>query len=415
MSWQITKRVWDSTSHLKTTEKLMLLALAEHADELGVCWPAYDTLARMTGLNRRSTIRVVAALETNGAIWVRPGAGRGCSNHYLVAAGLDQEQIAHILHTHPALRLALPAALTAAAVVSHRQPGPAKGGSHNTVYAAGAEEKVSFPAGNGVIPDQNGAGSDTLFPVEKVLSVTKNDLAATLNGVKSGPNGVSGNTRTIEPSRNQKELLISGSTQTGSTSTSPTSTGSSPAGPAQIKLAQTDLTSASPAQTGSSPAGPTQARLTQTGPALAGSALTDPGPTVPTPPPPAGKRAAPAASRTSAYQPLVEALAAACRYDLDLISRAERAELERDARKMAELGYSPADLEGFGRWWYQSDWRGKQNQAPSLKNVRTMLSQFKQKGTPNAQISSARPTRAAGLGQWSPDELAGLRGPAGRA
>lgn len=82
---------------------------------------------------------------------------------------------------------------------------------------------------------------------------------------------------------------------------------------------------------------------------------------------------------------------------------------------MADLGYTPADLEDFGRWWYQSDWRGKQNQAPSLKNVRTMLSQFKQKGTPNAQISSNRPTRAAGLGQWSPDELAGLRGPAGRA
>lgn len=37
MAWQVTKRIWDSPSQLKPTEKLMLLALAEHADEVGVC------------------------------------------------------------------------------------------------------------------------------------------------------------------------------------------------------------------------------------------------------------------------------------------------------------------------------------------------------------------------------------------
>lgn len=350
MAWQVTKRIWDSPSQLKTTEKLMLLALAEHADHLGVCWPAYDTLARMTGVNRRSAIRIVAALEARGAVWVQEQAGRGHCNRYLVTAGLGQEQIVHILHTHPSLKLDLPAAIAAAAAVSRSQPEPGKSASRNTLYPAGPEEKVLFATGNGVISGRNGASADTIYQAKKVLSETRNGVTADPNGVKSDQNGVTGNTRTIEPSKNDKESFVSG-----------------------------------PAQPGPTPNGQTN---------------------------PAGRQTAPVAARSPAFQPLVEALAAACRYDLNLISRAERAELERDARKMVELGYTPADLERFGRWWYASDWRGKQNQAPTLKNVRTMLSQFKQKGASNAHNS---PARATGLGQWSLDELAGLRGPAGRA
>lgn len=60
----------------------------------------------------------MAALEARGAIWMQEGAGRGPPNRYLIATGLGQEQITHILHTHPSLKLDLPAVIAAAAAVS---------------------------------------------------------------------------------------------------------------------------------------------------------------------------------------------------------------------------------------------------------------------------------------------------------
>lgn len=76
----------------------MLLALAEKADENGICWPwfdtSYETLADMTGVQRRSAIRLVDSLCETGYLIKIEVVGRGKSNYFLVAIGLDQDQIA---------------------------------------------------------------------------------------------------------------------------------------------------------------------------------------------------------------------------------------------------------------------------------------------------------------------------------
>jgi hypothetical protein len=47
---------------------LVLLALAEHADEAGVCWPSLSRLAARAEVDRRTVTRCLAALEARGLL-----------------------------------------------------------------------------------------------------------------------------------------------------------------------------------------------------------------------------------------------------------------------------------------------------------------------------------------------------------
>lgn len=60
-------RVWDET-RFKGTDLLVLLCLADHANDDGICWPAYDRLAARARCSRRQAIRCVENLIAEG--WV---------------------------------------------------------------------------------------------------------------------------------------------------------------------------------------------------------------------------------------------------------------------------------------------------------------------------------------------------------
>lgn len=49
-------------------EKLVLLVLANHANEKGFCWPSYATLARECSMDRRSVMRVMVKLKASGLV-----------------------------------------------------------------------------------------------------------------------------------------------------------------------------------------------------------------------------------------------------------------------------------------------------------------------------------------------------------
>lgn len=71
-------RVWDET-HFKGTDLLILLCLADHANDDGICWPSYDRLALRARCTRRQAIRCLERLISEG--WVsragRKPVGRG--------------------------------------------------------------------------------------------------------------------------------------------------------------------------------------------------------------------------------------------------------------------------------------------------------------------------------------------------
>lgn len=104
MAWQVSKRVWDSVKTkgdkkkgIDASERLMLLALADKADEDGICWPKYDTsyqtLGDLVGVNRRSAMRLADNLAKVGHIWKSETAGRGHSNIFIVTIGLSGDEV----------------------------------------------------------------------------------------------------------------------------------------------------------------------------------------------------------------------------------------------------------------------------------------------------------------------------------
>lgn len=59
---------WVFDLELPPTPKLVLLVLADHADDQGFCFPGADTIARRASVSPRTLTRVLASLEENGFI-----------------------------------------------------------------------------------------------------------------------------------------------------------------------------------------------------------------------------------------------------------------------------------------------------------------------------------------------------------
>ncbi len=51
-----------------STQKFILVALADSADDFGICWPSYDTIGKKCSIARRSVIRSINALVEQGLI-----------------------------------------------------------------------------------------------------------------------------------------------------------------------------------------------------------------------------------------------------------------------------------------------------------------------------------------------------------
>ena len=70
-------------------EKLVLLALAEHADDAGVCYPGANRLGKRCNLARTTVVGHVNTLERAGLLKkearVDPETGRTTSNRYFLA------------------------------------------------------------------------------------------------------------------------------------------------------------------------------------------------------------------------------------------------------------------------------------------------------------------------------------------
>lgn len=106
MSWETSKRVWENVPPSVTkNERLALLALAERSDKYGVCWPGYEDIGRLVGVDPRSAMRLIKSLEKQKQILILPQmgmrGGRGYTNLYLVITGLSPENINEIITNHP--------------------------------------------------------------------------------------------------------------------------------------------------------------------------------------------------------------------------------------------------------------------------------------------------------------------------
>lgn len=67
LSFKSTTQAW-SHSGLKPLQRLVLLCLANHANEADECWPSLDTLAKETGISRRYVVELVHELASLGLV-----------------------------------------------------------------------------------------------------------------------------------------------------------------------------------------------------------------------------------------------------------------------------------------------------------------------------------------------------------
>ncbi len=86
MSVKVMSWAWDI--QLPPTQKLILMAIADHCDDQGCCFPGQDRVAQKCGVSRRTVVRTVSLFERGGLLTVlrrHGGDGGGSrSNYYCV-------------------------------------------------------------------------------------------------------------------------------------------------------------------------------------------------------------------------------------------------------------------------------------------------------------------------------------------
>ena len=95
MSIKTMSAVWQS-AELSGGDLLLLLALADFADDDGVCWPGVEALAAKARIGKRHVYRELNRLAEAGYVKVEHGAGPRGTNRYTVAPrGCSNSTLSH--------------------------------------------------------------------------------------------------------------------------------------------------------------------------------------------------------------------------------------------------------------------------------------------------------------------------------
>lgn len=96
MSIDVMKRVWDHSQSRGTT-RLVLLSLADRADEDGIAWPGIRNIAKRANIQDRQAQRALRALERAGELFTILNSSKYDTNHYFVTVGLTDAEIVKTL------------------------------------------------------------------------------------------------------------------------------------------------------------------------------------------------------------------------------------------------------------------------------------------------------------------------------
>lgn len=94
MSLRATSWAW--TVPTSPTCKLVLVALADHADEVGHCWPSVARVVEMTGLSERAIRTALATLEAEERIQLERSVGRGRTSRYALRINHHPEKVQQV-------------------------------------------------------------------------------------------------------------------------------------------------------------------------------------------------------------------------------------------------------------------------------------------------------------------------------
>lgn len=100
MSIKVMSQVWERAD-LDPYERLVMLCLADHADDDGRCYPAVSRLVARTGMKERGVQTVVKRLQAKGFIAIEANAGRRGANLYTIISTPAPDAPPHGMHPAP--------------------------------------------------------------------------------------------------------------------------------------------------------------------------------------------------------------------------------------------------------------------------------------------------------------------------
>jgi hypothetical protein len=92
MSIKIMNAVWQFSKQ-KGTSLLLMIAIADNANDTGEAWPGIEYLAHKIRMSERQTQRLVRDLEKTDELIVERGGGRGNAHRYFILVGKPSEEI----------------------------------------------------------------------------------------------------------------------------------------------------------------------------------------------------------------------------------------------------------------------------------------------------------------------------------
>lgn len=90
MSVKVMSMIWEDET-LGPTDRLILLSLADHANDEGVCYPSIARLVKRTGLSERTVQSAIKRLRGAGRLSLVRGAGPKGANLFLLHASANPE------------------------------------------------------------------------------------------------------------------------------------------------------------------------------------------------------------------------------------------------------------------------------------------------------------------------------------
>jgi Helix-turn-helix domain len=89
MSMRIMTQVWERSQH-KGSELLLMLAIADNANDQGLAYPSTKTLAKKTRLSNRQVQRLIRVVTRSRELEVSVGTGPRGGNEYRIHLGGDK-------------------------------------------------------------------------------------------------------------------------------------------------------------------------------------------------------------------------------------------------------------------------------------------------------------------------------------
>ena len=186
MSIRVMTSVWDDLRTQAHSELLVLLALADWANDDGYCWPTISALATKARLSERAVQQILGRLTTTGRIRRIQGGGRGRANRYQVVTTRNgASETVNAIHRKENTESETPKEIHPSG--AKRVNLTAQNGECGAPHTSNTRQNKNITTTNGgaVSPDEEGCSSSLVEDLRLSLGLSKSQCSTVVGYVLS--------------------------------------------------------------------------------------------------------------------------------------------------------------------------------------------------------------------------------------